>query len=117
MKKGFSLVELLGVIVILGIVALIVVPTVDRFITRSDEVAYESAKRTIIDSTKNWEADHVNELPRFHGDSYEVYFDQLVQGNYVRRDLINPKTDEPFPGDLRVIITNVNGSHKYEIEY
>lgn len=117
MKKGFSLVELLAVIVVLGIVGLIVMPSIDRFIKRTDDIAYESAKQSIVDSAKNWEADNVHQLPRHHGDSYEVYLSQLIQGNYVRLDLTNPRTGEPFPDDLKVIITNVYGTHEYEVEY
>ncbi len=117
MKKGFSLVELLAVIVILGIIGLIVVPAVDRFINNSDQMAYDAAISSIVESTKNWEADNVNVLPKSHMDSYEVYLDQLIAGNYVRTDLVNPKTGEPFPNDLRVIITNHHGSHRYEVEY
>ena len=117
MKKGFSLVELLAVIVILGIIGLIVVPAVDRFISNSDQMAYDAAIASIKESAKSWEADNVNKMPQNHLDSYEVYLDQLIAGNYVRPDLVNPITGEPFPNDLRVIITNHHGSHRYEVEY
>ena len=44
MKKGFTLVELLAVIIILGVIALITFPVIDNSIKKSKE---ESLQRTI----------------------------------------------------------------------
>ena len=51
-NKGFSLVEMLAVVVILGIVATIMVPTVTGVLNSNKEKGYESLKQSIISSAK-----------------------------------------------------------------
>ncbi|MGI6324539.1 MAG: type II secretion system protein [Bacilli bacterium] len=53
-KKGFTLVELLAVIVILGIILAIAIPNILNLINNSKEQAYESQKRFIIDAAKKY---------------------------------------------------------------
>ena len=40
-KKGFTLAELLGVMVILGIIALIITPVITDTVNQSEQKAYE----------------------------------------------------------------------------
>ncbi len=54
MKKGFTLVELLGVIVILGIVGVIVTPLIMNAINESRQTASDSQKIAIERAAKNY---------------------------------------------------------------
>ena len=57
-KKGFTLVELLGVITVLGITALLIIPSVEKIIKKNKEKALENNKKAIITATKNWITDN-----------------------------------------------------------
>lgn len=116
MKKGFTLIELLAVIVLLGIIAVIVVPAVDRYIRKSQNSAYDAQIEGIVAAVKNWEVDHPFELPKNNGEEVVIYLSTLKVGNYVREDLINPKTEKPFSSDLSITITNVNGRYTYVVD-
>ena len=52
-KKGFTLVELLGVLVVLGLISVIIVPKVIDSITTSKEAAYQTQVETIENAAKN----------------------------------------------------------------
>lgn len=53
-KNGFTLVEILGVITILSVLALIAIPTIDNIVTKNREKLYDSQIRTIEDGLKTW---------------------------------------------------------------
>ena len=57
-NKGFTLVEVLAVVVILAILTSIAVPTVGRLITRNREEGYEKLKTNIMMATKNYFSDY-----------------------------------------------------------
>lgn len=116
-KKGFTLIELLAVIAVLALVSVIVIPSIDRFLRNADNTSYNVQLDLIVDAVKNWEADNPNSLPKNHNDTHIVTYGQLVSGNYIREDLINPRTKEPFPASLSITIKNVNGRHEYNVNF
>ena len=59
MKKGFTLVELLGVIVVLGIIATITVPLVQRTILENTEEAYQDQIISFERAAKNYVASDI----------------------------------------------------------
>ena len=46
-KRGFTLVELLGVISVLGIIALLIIPSVEKTISNNKKKGLENQKNTI----------------------------------------------------------------------
>ncbi len=53
-KKGFTLVELLAVVVILGLIILVTIPAVNRFILNSKEKAFSFAQESMETAAKNY---------------------------------------------------------------
>lgn len=113
-KNGFTLAELLGVITILGLLALLIIPTIDRMTKESTETLYQASLSTIIDGAKEWSADHIGNLP-VSGGSITITLSELKSGGYVKADIKNPKTEELFPDDLVVKITEHNSQYKYQV--
>ena len=58
MKKGFTLVELLAVIALLGVVALVIVPTVDKSIVDTKEKTYNRQVEVIKTALKEYQIDN-----------------------------------------------------------
>lgn len=114
MKKGFTLIELMAVVIVLGVLALFVVPTIDKTMKQIREDGYEEQINNIKTAAKNWGADHIPELPAVGEDLYITLLD-LKQAGLVDKDITNPKTKEKFPDDLQIKITNDNGKIKYEV--
>ena len=114
-KRGFTLVELLAVIVILGILGLIIVPTVDRSIKDFRAEAYEDQLNNIILAARSWGADHPLELPLNDGDIITITLGSLKNGGYVDVDIKNPTTNQLFPDDMLIEIERKGNNYEYRI--
>jgi len=89
MKKGFTLVELLAVIAILGIVATITVPIVSTSISESKNKAYDRQKDLIISAAMSYMSKNASLLPK--SGSYKVLVSDLKNNGFLENKTIkNP---------------------------
>ena len=112
MKKGFTLAELLGVIVLLGALALIIVPLVSSSMKGSEEALYNDQIESIKLSLELWMS--YNQSPNI-GETITLSLSQLKEAGFVELDITNPITKELFPNDMVLKIINNNGIIEYEV--
>lgn len=124
MKKGFTLVELLGVIVILGLIAMIAIPTINSAINSSREKAYDEQINTIVDTARTYMSKNSLKLPdQKNGSKCSISVSTLQKEGLLDSDAIeNPmyqknsteqkKKFKNFNG--KVIVTFTNKKYKYE---
>ena len=113
MKKGFTLAELLGVLVILGAILLIAIPVVDQTIKSGKEDLYQEQIDSIKTSLQLWMSN--NQKPDV-GEKIVLSLSQLKESDAVALDITNPKTNELFPNDMILEISNNNGIIEYEVD-
>lgn len=113
-RKGFTLAELLGVITILGLLAILLIPAIDKAIRGGNETLYQAQISTIIEGAKEWSADHVASLP-VNGESIFVTLKELKEGNYIPIDIKNPKTNTLFSDKIVVKITEKESQYQYKV--
>ena len=105
-RKGFTLAELLGVIVILLLLVLIVTPLFIKYSKNAGKTAYDVQINNIKESAKEWALDDDNAklLPKKDDECVEVTLEKLKQEGLLDYNLKNPKTGEKFNDELTVII-------------
>ncbi len=104
MNKAFTLAELMGVIVILGIIATIVTFTVDRNIQKSHVAACLAQEKTIIEAAKTRKIDKPNDSQE------EITIATLIAEGYLDESLKNPMTKREYNDKTKVL--NLNGEYK-----
>ena len=114
-KKGFSLVELMGIIIILSLISLLVIPSIDRSIKNFKLRAYESQIQNIRLASKDWVTDFLGKYALDDGETITISLSQLKAGGYLEEEFINPNTDAVFPDDMQINITRVEDSLQYFI--
>lgn len=116
-EKGFTLVELLGVLVILGLLATIIYPLVSRNINRAKDDLFVVQKENILEGARTWGSSHIERLPTEDGKSVTVTLKELEDEGLVDEDMQDPKTKKPLSKTgVRVVITYKGGALKYVVE-
>ena len=110
--NGFTLAELLAVIVILGVITIIVFPAVNKTIKQSKEGTYEEQKNTIIRNAKRWSVENADQLSEDR--SIYLSIDQLKREGYMEnKDVVNPLTEEIMDGCIRISYDEEYNQYNY----
>lgn len=115
MKKGFTLIEILGIIILLGVLGLIATSSIDKTIKDNKEKAYNLQREFILTSSKVWASKHVFELPENNNEYIIITLGQLKNEGIIKDEIVNPRTNKPFDNSLKVKITVDNNNYHYEI--
>lgn len=83
-NKGFTLVELLSVILLLAIIATISTVSIFKYLDDSKKELTDVEKQSIISAAKNWSADNISSLPSIgSNDVYNLELVDLVDEGYL----------------------------------
>ena len=121
-QKGFSLIEMLAVVVIIGLLLVFIVPNVSKLIEQNKNDAYEKLKDSIITATKNYISDNRYKIEiagKCTGDEMKaitkigqgkeneeeneeknkitdskIQLSRLTEGGYIKEPVKNPKTNK-----------------------
>ena len=93
-NKGFTLVELLGVIAILAIIGAIVFPIVSNVINKGLDDTDDAQIKSIEKAAENWANANMFILPKNNGEFTNIKVEKLQKEGYLEDDCIkNPKVD------------------------
>lgn len=112
-KKGFTLVELLAVLILLSVLALMIFPVVEDYVTSSRKQGNQVEIDNIIAATKNWEADNLDKIPD-NGETYTLTLGDLIDGGYID-EVENHVTKTKMSTSTEITITNHNENYEYKV--
>ena len=114
MKRGFTLVELLAVLILLGVVSLIAIPSIGKILNRSREKARESTKNELIKAAKEYYADNIRELPD-DGSHKCLSVSEIEESGYISNDdIVDPTTEKKLTGYVKIYFDNTYNQYTYE---
>lgn len=104
-NKGFTLVELLAVIVIIGLIGIITVPIIDGVIKNGREKTRNTNYDTILNAAYDFVQEHPDRLPLSSSSpSTEILFNELVSEGLLKNDMKDPDTKTSYPMSSKVTI-------------
>lgn len=113
MKKGFTLVELLAVITVLGLLAAISIPIVNNQINSSKDEAYKNQVQTIVNAAKRWGFDNDNLLNTT--EKTTVSINRIQKDGYLTSgDVIDPRTEQKLTGCIEIAYNNNYKQYEYK---
>lgn len=109
-KNGFTLVELLAVIVILSLLALLTSTAVTKLVKDSKEDLYQTQIELIKASAEAWGADNIYKLPS-EGKCAYITVENLKQYGILDSSVVDPRTNEQISDSLKIKISSKTGEY------
>lgn len=113
--KAFTLVELMGVLVIIGVLSAVLIPVISNVLKENKEKAYQVQLQNITLAAKNFVSDNMFLIPETEGDSISITLGQLKKSGYIETSIINPKTKQEISNCLKIEVKKINNNYEYTI--
>lgn len=110
-NKGYTLVELLAVLVILSIIVVLVFPTVNNVLFQSKDTVYQTQINKILNASYDFSLKNMEYLPEYNKSAY-ITLGELKYNGLIPFDLTNPDTNNYFEDNLVISIKNVGTNYK-----
>ncbi len=109
-KNGFTLIELIGTMVILSLILLIITPAITNSLKKGINNADDQVKESIIAAARNYVSDHKNTTC--------VNLSTLQNDGYLDENIKSPKDETPIV-NKKIVVTkyNTSGKTKYTYSY
>ena len=113
-KNGFTLIEILGVIVILGLISALIYPVINNVLNDNKQKLYDKQISNLEKIAYNWSIENTEILPK--EGTYFLSFGKLQEDGYIKEsDVKNPLTDNDLTGCIQIKWSN--GSKQFIFEY
>ena len=89
MKKGFTLIELIGVIVIIALLTLLALPPILKLINSNKSKINETNENLIYSATDLYISNNVSSFPKYDNSIYCIYVSSLVNEGLLNEKIYN----------------------------
>ncbi|MBE6152512.1 MAG: hypothetical protein E7165_04300 [Firmicutes bacterium] len=115
-KEGFTLVELLAIIIILAVILVLIVPSITGVLKDTRETAYNKQITVIENAAKKWGTQNGDKLPDIGSKQIiTIDFGTLKNEKFLTSDqIINPKTEKNLTGCVKIYYNNEYNQYEYK---
>ena len=91
MKKGFTMIEMLGVFTLLGIILLIAIPKITSMLKKNNIESYESFEKTVFIATEAYIID--NKIVIAKESSTMINLSDIIASGSLKSNLVDPNNN------------------------
>ena len=114
-KKAFTLVELLGVLVVLSVILMIAFPLITTYINKTKQKSYDTQMEIIMTGLKNYAIEHKEVLPVNDADYVTFTLGQLKSLGIVNNSVVNPLDGKEIDDSMEFKIIKNGSKYTYQI--
>lgn len=116
MKRGFTLVELLAIIVVLAILSGIAVVSISSIIANGRNKAYEDYEKTLKNGAQNYLIEHFEKMPTIGNNSY-IYYEELMTNDASYKSLKDPNGKGDCNDSYIIVSRGADTGINYNLDY
>lgn len=114
-KKGFTLVEMIAVVMILAIIVVLAVPPILQWIRSTKNEISDAMKKIIVSASDLYMDNDKNNYIRYNGNRYCITLRQLVESEKLTSPIYDPTTGDEISQDKFVKVDIFDNEYSYEI--
>lgn len=106
-NKGFTLAELIGVIVVLSLICLITVPAVANILKQNKQSLCKTQLNNILVAANNYASENLLSMPTSDGETKTITLQDLIDSSFIDENIKNPVDKEIFDPEIEITIKKV----------
>lgn len=114
--KGYTLIELLGVIIILAVLIVLIFPSLINFIKNSSNDVDELTLDLIYNASNLYISEHSNDFSMKKGYRYIIELKELVAEGFLNSPIILSSSDDDITADKCIQVIVTNDEYQYELK-
>ena len=114
-KRGFTLIEILAVIVIIALILVLVTPNILANLSKARGKVSDATEKVIEEATNIYLDENPDTYPENEGDIYCVTVDTLMGAGKLVNPLTDARTGKEINGSTSVRVTITKGGREYEL--
>ena len=120
MKKGFTLVELLGIFSIMAAIFILAVPAITNLLKKATENEFYTFEENVFLSAEAYISNNKDSYPELRETNKKTYetIETLLNANYLNSTLMNPATKKKTSEETRnviIVYMDQKGLYVYEL--
>ena len=115
MKKGFTLAELIGVVIILALIALLAFPPILNSIRKTKGELSDASKEILYNATSLYVSENLNDFPKRNGNTFCVTLNTLSSKEYLPTKVYDSITGEEISQDSLIEVKVENNNYTYSM--
>ena len=115
-QKGFTLAELLGVVVLLGVLAIVAVPPILNQLNNSKNKLSDATLKVLGIAAEQYIDEHSISYPIKAGNIYCIKLRTLVEYGKLDSSILDASTGETIDEETKTIKMTINGFNDYSYE-
>lgn len=114
-RKGFTLVELLGVIVLMGLISVAISVPILAQINKSSTKLNETALKLLYTDTELYLTKYSNTYKKSNGNVYYITVEQIINAGILEQKFVDAYSDSILSNNTQIKVTVSDNSYNYEI--
>ena len=101
-NKGFTLIELMAVVIIIGLIAILTIPNIVNQIKKGKEAINNNINDIVISAAKKYVNDNKNDYIKDSENTYCILISSLVSNDYIKEDIVNNKQNNIIEKKVKI---------------